>query len=220
MFLIPIEQENKRLSDSVEYKQSVIYEFTIQLIKHMKLDYGGQLKPLIIDTVQSIQLRNYGQADVYELKIYGLDEIEPVKESIEMENSLESSIWAFNMTFYAANITADFMADVNMDGKIFVKKWKLIIRIEQCRFRAGFTLDFSRQFLFTNSFQIKSFGDFKLISEPLTWPFNEIVSNIVQQEKYFIRDIIQLYSQKYLNMTLSNNYDINSILQKIFDDQD
>ncbi|OTF75360.1 hypothetical protein BLA29_004259 [Euroglyphus maynei] len=212
-------EEEQEISESIEYKQRVIFEFTVQVIKHMKLDYGDQLKPLIIDTVQSIRLRNYGVADVYELKIYGLDEIEPMKESIEMENSLESSTWSFNITFYAANITADFKANINMDEKIFVKQWNLGIRIEQCTFRAEFTLDFNHQLLFSNSFQIKSFGDFKLISQSLQWPFNEIVSNIVQQEKHFIRHIIELYSQKYLNMTLSNNYDMMSILQKIFNDQ-
>uniref|UniRef100_A0A6P6YHH2 Uncharacterized protein LOC113798393 n=1 Tax=Dermatophagoides pteronyssinus TaxID=6956 RepID=A0A6P6YHH2_DERPT len=208
------QQQNHQSSD--EYKQQILFEFSLQLIKHMKYEFGNQLKPLIIDQIQTIQLRNYGVGDIYDLKIYGLDEIVPIKESIQMLNSLESSIWTFNQTFYVMNITANFQADINMDEKFFIKQWNLAVQIEQCKFHSQFVLDFNQQRLFTNSLRIKSFENFRLISESLTWPFNEIVSMIVRKEKHFIRQIIEEYSEKYLNMTLNNTVDMNSILEKIF----
>lgn len=179
------------------------------------MEYGHLLRPLVIDTVQRFNLQSYGKAEIPGMIIYGIDEIKPLKTSIEFTGKLEAPIWDFNVTFYSPNITTEFTIDVNVNERVFIKQWTLTIIIERCLLSSGFIVRFDTEKLLITSFQIKSFKDFKIISEPMTWPFSEIVSNIIRKEKFFIKNAIEIFSQKYINMTLSNYFDLNLTLKKI-----
>lgn len=102
-----------------------------------------------------------------------------------------------------------------MNNKIVIKHWQLMLLMERCQLLASFEIDFARQVLKINSMHLKSFDNFQLISETLSWPFNEIVSSIVNEEKYYIKNVIELNAQKYINMTLNQHFDLNAIMDKI-----
>lgn len=126
-----------------------------------------------------------------------------------------ASVWRFSSTLQVANLTAQFKVDANIHNKIVIKNWNLMLQMHRCLLQAAFEIDFQTQVLKINSMHIKSFDNFQLVSETLSWPFNEIVSNIVNQEKYYIRQVIELNAQKYINMTLNRNLNLNDILEKI-----
>ncbi|UXI19481.1 dynamin [Sarcoptes scabiei] len=209
--------DSNEVPDSIESKQ-IIIEFITHLLRLMRMEFGFRLQSLKIDGLQTIKLPGYGFANIYELRIVGLDEIKPIPSSIHFVDHFDSPIWNFNLTFLTSNISIDFKVDVDIDGKIFVRNWNLTIKIEDCHFRSGFRLDFDQQILSIKLFKIKSFGDFRLHSEPLSWPFTEIVSRIIEQEKLFIRNIIENYLEKILQQTINDNhFDLDNILRKIFD---
>ena len=131
------------------------------------------------------------------------------------ETSQSSSSWRFTAILQVANLTAEFKVDANINNKIVVKNWQLMLLMERCMLHSSLEIDFNRQVLKIHSMHLKSFDNFKLISETLSWPFNEVVSSIVNEEKYYIKQIIELNAQKYINMTLSQHFDLNAIMDKI-----
>src|SRR5690606_35610340 len=87
-----------------------------------------------------------GGANVYELRIYGLNEIEPVDVTLlPTTNSLDSSLWRFGVIFHVANLTTVFKVDANMKNRVYIKNWKLTLMMERCLFRASFVVDFAAE---------------------------------------------------------------------------
>jgi len=155
-----------------------------------------------------------GDANIYGLKIYGLTDLKPISTKL-VSNVSQISTWRFTTMMMVANLSAQFKVDANMNDKIVIKNWKLALLMERCLLQTAFEIDFNAQVLKINSVHIKSFDNFQLVSEALSWPFNEIVSSIINQEKYYIKHVIELNAQKYINMTLNRHLDLNKIIEKI-----
>ncbi|KAJ6219363.1 hypothetical protein RDWZM_005175 [Blomia tropicalis] len=204
------------LSKDPDLRQRVIAEFAERFIELMKQDYGSNLNPLLIDEIQFVKLKHWGDASIYDLKVYGLESLEPIFTKLLSDDIEISSSWRFLTTLQVANLTSQFKVDANLNQKIIIRNWNLQLLMERCQLQLSFEMDFESQLLKINSIHLKSFDNFRLhSSEPLSWPFNEVVSSIVKEEKYYIRNVIELNAQKYINLTLSRGFDLNSIVDKI-----
>lgn len=145
-----------------------------------------------------------------------MESLEPIFTKLLSDDIEISSSWRFLTTLQVANLTSQFKVDANLNQKIIIRNWNLQLLMERCQLQLSFEMDFESQLLKINSIHLKSFDNFRLhSSEPLSWPFNEVVSSIVKEEKYYIRNVIELNAQKYINLTLSRGFDLNSIVDKI-----
>ena len=149
------------------------------------------------------------------MKIYGLKDLKPVETKLLPDIGDRQSSWRFKTTLHVANLTATFKVDANLNNKIVIKHWQLSLLMERALLQCSLEIDFTRQLLHIQNFQIKSIDNFKLLSESLSFPFNEIVSSIVNQEKYYIKNVIELNLVKFVNLTLGKNFDLNAIIDKI-----
>lgn len=203
-------------NNDLNLKRMIANEFVVRFVDMMKREYGHQFEPLVIQETQFVKLKHWGDANIYDLKIFGLKHLQPLETKLlEDGDSGKPSQWRFTSILHVANLTAHFKVDANVNNKIVIKHWQLMLLMERCQLLASFEIDFAAQVLKINSMHLKSFDNFQLISETLSWPFNEIVSSIVNEEKYYIKNVIELNAQKYINMTLSQHFDLNAIMDKI-----
>ena len=152
---------------------------------------------------------------MYDLKVYGLLDMGLADVEPTLNTTIDSAVWKFNVRFQVSNLTSEFNVDANIENKIFIKHWKIQLLMTNCILKSNFVVDFQKQILLINTMHVESFENFQLVSETLTWPFNQIVSSIVKQEKFYLRHIIELSTQKFINMTLNRDFDLNKILNKI-----
>lgn len=145
--------------------------------------------------------------------MYGLRHIEP--GDLQLESNHTNQEMRFNLYLTVANLTSHFSVDANISDKIFIKNWKLIILMENVVLKANFVINLGKQLLVINHIRVKSFDNFRIMSEALSWPFNKIVANIVNEEKFYIRNMLELNTQKFINLTLNKDFDLNRIVAKI-----
>lgn len=158
-----------------------------------------------------------GKANIYGLEIYGFKDIEVLDTKLVATAKDENEdIWKFNSKLMVANLTIVFKVNANLGERLFINNWQLVLLIERCTFSTNFLLDFGRQQLSISSFYIKTFDNFRLAShEPLTWPFNDVVAGIISREKYYLKHVIELNVQKYINLTIDRRLDLKTLVDKI-----
>lgn len=185
----------------------------------MKTEYKQYLDPLIIKDVQHVQLKQLGSANIRDLRIYGLEQLEADMDSLSLLSHYDSSVMKFNLKLTVSNLTAQFKVDANLQDKLYVNDWSLSLEIENCAFSSTLMFDFASRSLMIASYYIKSMDHFRIRTHSLTWPFNEIVTSIIQKEKSYLKNVIEMNVQKYINLTLNNRFNLNLIFKEILDKQ-
>lgn len=208
----------QQASSDLNLRRLVANEFVIRFVNLLHRDYAGKFDPLVIEEMQFVKLKHWGDANIYDLKIYGLKDLKAIDTKLLPDRAGASgdSNWRFTASLSVANLTASFKVDANLNNKIVIKRWALSLLMERAQLQCTLEIDFTAQVLKIDNFQIKSIDNLKLISESLSWPFNEVVSSIVNTEKYYIKNVIELNLVKFVNNNiLSKHFDLQSILEKI-----
>jgi hypothetical protein len=122
--------------------------------------------------------------------------------------------WSINTNLSISNITAEFKVDAKLINRVFVKGWKLHVLIQKCFLNAILLFEESTKMLTISSLTVYSIEGFRLQTENLSWPFNEVVAQILDRQKEQFKSLITDNAHKYMSETLKS-INVTQIIDKM-----
>lgn len=122
--------------------------------------------------------------------------------SVVILSSKLKSKWLINASLSISDMRADFRVDAKLINRIFVKGWRLEAIIKRCLLDVVLILDAKSKMLEISSLTVQSIEGFQLKTEKLSWPFNEVVSQILDREQERFKLIISENAERYMQEAL------------------
>jgi hypothetical protein len=122
--------------------------------------------------------------------------------------------WSINTNLSISNITAEFKVDAKLINRVFVKGWKLNVLIQKSFLNAILLFEETTKMLTISSLTVYSIEGFRLQTENLSWPFNEVVAQILDRQKEQFKSLITDNAQKYMSETLKS-INVTQIIDKM-----
>jgi hypothetical protein len=154
-----------------------------------------------------------GSAKIYELTLTGISNIKR-NGSVMLHLNSKMKTWSINTNLFINNITAEFKVDAKLINRVFVKGWKLNVLIQKCFLNASLLFEETTKMLTISSLTVYSIEGFRLQTENLSWPFNEVVAQILDRQKEQFKSLITDNAHKYMSETLKS-INVTQIIDKM-----
>jgi len=132
--------------------------------------------------------------------------------SIHSDNQMKQ--WSIQANVSIINITAEFKVDAKLKNRIYVKGWQLKVLIQHCVLNTVILYDQTTKLMSIESLTVSVIEGFRLQTERLSWPFDELVNQIITNQKENLKSIITTNAQKYMSKTIQS-FNVTQIINKM-----
>ena len=156
-----------------------------------------------------------GKVKLHSIKLTGLTNISRNDSVvIEMLSEKQNRVWMLTTELLIRNIKSEFKVDAELLNRIFIKEWQLESNIKSISLKLRIEFDLIDKMLNINSLNVKSINGFNLKSEQLSWPFNEILTQILNNQSKLFKEIISKNAQIYMEKALMM-IDVKDIIKRL-----
>ncbi|CAG2173055.1 unnamed protein product, partial [Oppiella nova] len=186
--------------------------FVDQFLIHFRDMYGPQLDPMSIPNFGDFKLDNMGNIRIYDLKLTGISHMKR-EGSIEVHTNGRMKLWTIKTNLSIANITADFKVDAQLHKGLYISGWALQVLIDRCLLTAVLDYDESTKMMTVSKLGVNSIEGFTLNTDNLSWPFNDVVPQIIDHQMDHLKTVIGSHTHKYLTQTLKS-FNVSKLLDR------
>ncbi|CAG2105712.1 unnamed protein product [Medioppia subpectinata] len=186
-----------------------------QFLVNFKDMFGPQIDPTTIAQFGQFKLRNMGNARIYDLTLQGVSNIQRVGQ-IEVHANGQMKLWSISANLSIANITASFKVDALVRKGLYITGWTLQALIDRCLMRVKLDYDQTSKMMTIHELIADSIVGFTLNTDNLSWPFSDVVAQIVDRQMDQLKRVISLSAQKYFTETLKS-FNVSALIERMPD---